>query len=581
MKRIYKNIIALLLLVTITSCNSFLDVTPTELTQETFYKSEGELKSALIGVYAPLNFETFYGGAYPLYLSGGDDLSFYQRANPGNPPTSILLANANTSTPEIATFWKTLYEGINRANLLLENVDRNKEISQAYRDGIRAEALFMRSFFYFNLVQAWGDVPLVLQPFKKIDNTIFKKRDSKQLVYDQLIADIEKALPNIPEHKGGSSTVGTITRTAAMGVLSRIYLFRAGEFFRDGTLTEGEDTKRYYQEAKRWALEVKNSGKHGLAEDYAQVFIDLASDKYNSQGVVESMWEAEFYGNREGEIQAAGRAGNTFGFGSRIDYSQVDGIKDNTGMRNPGYSYRFIYGSLKLVNMYDNEKDDVRGNWNIAPFEYTYAEDAKGNKNGAVVGRTYYPGKKPADLDQVEGMPCVELEDFTAKGYPDLKGKTRCAAKFRREYERVVPKSKNFTPINFPILRYSDVLLMLAEAENYLNGPTELAYECINAVRSRAKIKPLKGLDKASFLDAIKKERAMELAFEATRRWDLVRWGNFLTYMRDMKNYVRSSDWNQDHKYAEAYYNVTPAYNYFPIPDLEIGANPMKQNPGW
>ncbi len=580
MKRIYTNILSLLLILLITSCNSFLNVTPNELTEKTFYKSEGELKSALIGVYAPLNFETFYGGAYPLYLSGGDDLSFYQRANPGNPPTSILLANANTSTAEIATFWKTLYEGINRANSLLENVDRNTSIAQSFRDEIRAEALFMRSFFYYNLVQAWGDVPLVLTPFKKIDASIFKKRDNKHLVYDQLIADIETAIPNLPDHGGGSSTVGTITKTAAMGMLSRIYLFRAGEHFRDRT-SASANTKKYYEEAKKWALEVKNSGKHGLAKDYSQIFIDLSADQYNTQGIVESMWEAEFSGNREGEIQAAGRAGNTFGFGSRIDYSQVDGIKELTGMKNPGYSYRFIYGSLKLVNMYESEDDVVRGNWNIVPFEYTYAEDAKGNKNGLVIGRTYYPGKKPADLNEVEGMPCEELASFDEKGYPDLKGKTRCSAKFRREYEKVLPKSKNFTPINFPILRYSDVLLMLAEAENYLNGPTELAYECINAVRKRAQIAELKGLDKDSFFEAVKKERAMELSFEALRRWDLIRWGDFLSYMADMKNYVKSSDWNDNHKYAESYYNVTSAYNYFPIPDLENGANPMKQNPGW
>lgn len=578
MNKIYTKIIILLLLATgISSCNSFLDVNTSELTKNNFYKTEGELKSALLGVYAPLNFSTFYGNDYPLHLSGGNDLSFYQRSSAGT--TSMMLANANTSTKEIATFWKTLYEGINRANLLLENVDKNTEIPTDYRAKIRAEALFMRGFYYYNLVQAWGDVPLILESLKTIDASIYKKRDDKNTVYDQLIVDIKEAIPNLPEVAAPNASVGMISKTAAMGILARVYLFRAGEHFRDGEV-EHVDTRSYYEEAKKWALEVKNSGAHTLAASFAQVFIDLASDQYNSQGVIESMWEVEFAGNNEGEIKAAGRAGNTFGFGSKTDFSQIEGMKGLTGMKNPGYSYRFVYASLKLANMYDNEADKERGDWSIAPFEYMQ-EETDGSRKGDIIGRAYYPGKKPADLNEVEGMPCIEIADFEEKGYPDLNGKTRSSAKFRREYEKVLPKSKNFTPINFPILRYSDVLLMLAESENYLNGPTELAYECVNEVRNRAKIAPLANLSKEDFLSAIKKERAMELSFEALRRWDLIRWGDFLNYMDDMKRYVASDDWNKNHKYAEAYYNVTPAYNYFPIPDLEIGANPMRQNPGW
>ena len=71
------------------------------------------------------------------------------------------------------------------------------------------------------------------------------------------------------------------------------------------------------------------------------------------------------------------------------------------------------------------------------------------------------------------------------------KNRNRAAAKYRREYE-ADKKSKNDTSINFPLLRYSDILLMIAEAENEVNhGPNDLAYECINAVRERAGIKNL------------------------------------------------------------------------------------------
>lgn len=571
-----KNIIgALCLAILGSSCNSFLDVTPNELTPKTFYKTESDLKSALLGAYAPLNFEQFYGNFYPTVLAGGDDLTFYQRNNPANPPTSIIMANANRSSAEIATFWKALYEGINRANVLIENVDNNKEITEALRKQVRAEATFLRAFYHFHLVQAWGDVPLILESLKQIDYSMFRARTPKNVVYNQICSDIAEAIPHLPELTELGHT-GTISKTAAKGILARIYLFRAGEHHRDG-VAEPAEVKSYYEEVKRLTLEIKESGLHSLAPSYSQVFIDYAADKYNSQGALESMWEAEFAGNREGEVQAAGRIGNTIGFGALNDYSQVDGVREETGMKNPGMSYRFLYASLKLYRMYEEDGDRERGDWNIAPFEYTVDKQTKG-----IVGRTYYFGKKPSGLSEVEGMPCVELDENDQKGFPDNKFKTRCVAKYRREYEQVIPKAKNHTPINFPILRYSDVLLMLAEAENYLNGPTGVAYEAINAVRQRAKIKDLpQGLSKEAFLAALKKERAMELCFEAGRRWDLIRWGDFYNSMQGMKHYVSDGEWNPRHDYALEYYNVSPAYVYFPIPDLEIGANPLPQNPGW
>jgi len=180
----------------------------------------------------------------------------------------------------------------------------------------------------------------------------------------------------------------------------------------------------------------------------------------------------------------------------------------------------------------------------------------------------------------VEATPTEETEAASSRN------KTRCAAKYRREHELIGPKNKNYTPVNFPILRYSDVLLMIAEADNELTPePSALAYECIDAVRNRAGILPLSGrsLSKSQFRDAVKKERAMELCFEAGRRWDLIRWGEFGTTMRSMQGYVNQEGWGGSFKYASAYYNVPDTYTYFPIPDSEMSINKLitTNNPGW
>lgn len=562
------------------SCSDFLDKDPTKPTPGTYFNTEAELKNFLLGVYSPLMQEHFYGDSYPLYIAGGDDLTFYQRSET---KSSMLCASATSSNAEITSYWRVLYDGINRANMLLKYADKNPEILESVRVKVKAEALFLRSFYYFNLVQGWGDVPFRLEPVEEAENLSIPRTD-RDIIYDKIIADIEDAIPNLPLITDLTSP-GTISQTAAQGILARIYLFRAGEHFRQNK-NAGAEKNEYLTKSREWALEVYNSGLHKLAPSYKQVFIDMASDKYNSQGVYESMWEVEEAGNRINSLaNSAGRIGNTLGFGADYDYSSNTAFKGLTGIKNPGYSYRFAFASLKLYNMYEEEGDTERGNWNIADYEYKYLD--KNDKSQGIIGLTYFAGKKPngSATETINGF--VYEEDATTTS----KNKTRCAAKYRREYEATIPKNKNYTPINFPILRYSDVLLMLAETENELNGPDD-AYKYINEVRERAGLDELDSTNTpsyADFKDAVKKERAMELCFEALRRWDLVRWGEFHTTMNAMVGYINSNlgtdagkGWNTSHQYAEAYYKVPASYVYYPIPDWELSTNKsITQTTGW
>ena len=144
MKTKNKIIFLAIIALSVISCD-FLDKQPHELTPETYFNNESELQSFLTGVYSPLGQEYFYGNYYPVYNAGGDDLSFYQRANS---PVSIMTADANSTNQYISVFWRILYDGISRANMLLENVDINTSISVTVRKKVKAEALFLRSFYY-------------------------------------------------------------------------------------------------------------------------------------------------------------------------------------------------------------------------------------------------------------------------------------------------------------------------------------------------------------------------------------------------------------------------------------------------
>lgn len=565
MKTIKYYIFSLILALAIVSCD-FLEKDPYELSPDHFYTSDPEVESALIGVFSPLMQEYFYGNNYAYSIAGGDDLSFYQRSTPIG-GGSLLCADANSGTTDISNYWRILYDGINRANLLIEGLesDKSSAVSSALKTKALNEAKFMRAFYHFHLVQGWGSVPYRTKSVKTAQEAILAKTD-KDEIYDMLIADMELAVPNLTDfQEAGSSAY--LTKSAARGILARVYLFRAGEHFRDGK-PASPNRRNYLEKAHYWAYEVIKSNIHTLVEDYKQVFIDYSSDEYNTKGN-ESIWEVVLAGNRTNTPEfAAGRIGNTIGFGSKRDYSSVASVSKLTGIKNPGYSYRFIYASLKLYELYDGEKDVVRKNWNIAPFEYIEQED--GDK--LVTGKRYFKGLRPTSEPINPGVVEEEVNS------PNL---TRSSAKFRREYEVVVPKNKNYTPINFPILRYSDVLLMYAEAENELNGPSgALGY--INEVRRRAQIGEYgTTLNQGEMVDAIKKERALELCFEGIRRWDLIRWGEYYTKMQEMIDYTTRTGWNKDHAYAAAYYKVSPAYVYFPIPDTERSSNTIAQNPGW
>ena len=152
--------------------------------------------------------------------------------------------------------------------------------------------------------------------------------------------------------------------------------------------------------------------------------------------------------------------------------------------------------------------------------------------------------------------------------------------------------NKNYTPTNFPMLRYSDVLLMEAEAENEVNGPTQTAYDAINQVRRRGHGFGLdtvsviadapSGLSKDDFRKYLQDERARELCFEGLRKPDLIRWGLFLTAMQDQVNEISTHASSSLQYAAQAASRVSARHLLYPIPTKEMSLNKsMTQNPGW
>ncbi|MEJ7736879.1 MAG: RagB/SusD family nutrient uptake outer membrane protein [Chitinophagaceae bacterium] len=524
------------LLFLLASCEKFLDTKPTDsLSPVNYFSTEAELNAALIGVYDPFSTEDIYGSNLFTNLDASTDESFYARSNQTTGPQ---VYNYNFSEPQIRLHWRACYQGIERANLLLANMGK-PVMDETKRKQIQAQALFLRGFYHFLLVSNYGDVPLKITPTASVNDVDIARTPSKE-VYAQILKDMTEAEVDLPTSTA-NGTSSRVSKTIAEGILARVCLFMAGYPLNDASK---------YAEAAKWANKVVASGEHSLRETftatltntaYSQIFINHTRDIYD---IRESMWEAEFSGNRSDAYLESGRVGNTNG----IAFTPATNFEDT------GYCYGFINTTARLYKLYDT--GDLRRDWAIGPYNY----------NNTTFARNYFT---PTQIYQ------------------------RNCGKWRRSFEILTPKNKNWTPTNFPILRYADVLLMLAEAENQTNGPTAIAYEAINKVRRRGYGLPTvtpsidadlpMGLSKQQFQQAVQDERSRELCFEGLRRNDLIRWGIFVTTMNGLGSEIATDPLAGGLSYAKTGgLNVDPRHLLFPIPASEMSVNKkMVQNPGW
>lgn len=512
-------------LISTISCSDFLNTVPTDFsTVNNYYKTAAEYRSGAWGVYDILT--DIFTENYINVISGSTDEMYHNYTIATN-DIRVLAHNSNSSP--VITLWNNLYSGILRANAVIAIPEKPIDMDTTDYKNRLAEVRFLRGYFYYMLVANFGDVPLMTMAPNSPEN-IQIKRTAKELVYAQILDDMYFAAENailqsgLPPIAMDKKTGGgaRITQTAVWGCLARVCLQMAGEPVKDISK---------YAEAKMWAQKVYdyyNDNTLDLLIDYSQIFKDLASDKYNRN---ECMWEIEYYGDGISSTSKTGTIGTNYG-PSNSGTGKCFGIGSTNWKMTPGSG---LY-----------ETADVRQTWCNANFYY--------GANFSVTARANW-------LDNYPG-------------------------KFRREWESgTLPLYSSI--INFPVIRYSDVLLMLAEAENEVNGPTQLAHYVLNKVRKRAKATSIAGItDKNEFRQIIQDERLRELCFEGVRRLDLIRWGIYVSKVKEavaqneehltigMTTFVKPAVSNLK--------SIEPKHVLLPIPLTEINLNTfMVQNLGF
>lgn len=576
-----KTIIAVVSTFLAVSC-ALLDLKPEVIERGTFYQGPKQLEQGLYGCYGVLNSTELYGMYWSLSMTGLDDLCYYNR---NNITDYCELFIHDASTAKICDSWAKLYEGVKNCNAFLEAVS---ESGLDRQEDFQTEVRFLRAYYYFLLAQGWGDVPLRLTSSTS-PLSVKCPATKQEEIFEWVAAEMEACVENAKDNPAFAVSVqpSRVSLSTMRGILSRVYLFMAG-----ATTDFPQESKReFHHKVLSHTDAVIGSGEHALDPDYTQVFIRMISDKYDTR-FRESMWEVEFLGNREtSDFWSNGRIGDLNGMMSQAG--------SGFSSFNCNYSYGMYSGSLKLWDLYwhedrvDSERDlpivtDIRQEWNMAPYNYA--------------GSDYYPpyGDFGSDGSGARGSGSSKASiDKTPYAYryisttvdPTSARGDRNSSKFRREavYEGHQNAKNLFTSINFPLLRYSDILLMRAEADNeYYKKPSYESYLMLKEVRSRAGIqtKPFDDYsDYASFKSFVMNERGRELCFESVRRWDLIRWGVFVESMNAYAQWTSLPEWESSSlasRAANMGSNVQEKHILFPIPTIELGVNTeMKQNRLW
>jgi len=486
-------------------CKKYLDQKPiTEVGSDLVFKDVASTTQAIAGVYSRLVGDQGFGIRLSLYYTVDNDEMQGPTGAADADRRDIARYAATSSNAQLEKPFNQLFQGIEYANICVDNIPKmdmytsgtdqqKKQLQRMY-----GEALTLRAQFYLEAIMNWGDLPQHFLPaYAQAAGAPFPAKIDRDTLYEQLLTDLKIAEDLVP-WRNDVSSIGDqvderITKGAVKGLRARVALFRGGYSLRqDGTIKRGSNYQAYYQIAKDECNDIITSGQHSMNPSFKALWKDQVCGHAVADPNGELMFQASAIG-------LTGAEDTKLGY---YNGPTVNGKGNKSINIMPTYFYLF-------------DSTDLRRDVTCAAYN---------------VG---------ANGSQKIGQAVTAI----------------CDGKYRRDWSSnpvIDPSSAvQYLGYKWQILRYSDVLLMFAEAENELNGPTAAAYNAINMVRRRGYGKPiatpdvtvdLAGLSKSTFQAALIRERALELGGEGVRKFDLIRWNLLAAAIADTKaNLTRMS----------------------------------------
>ena len=389
-----KNItIIVLFALLLSSCKK--DIGYTFPGQSTNNASADLLISELAGTYNVLEASEMYGwGQWGLFAAGNDEAY----ANNINGTSSLALVESLRSSASDASYlnlWKDLWFGVERANTALYVINQ-PAMDSTLRRNIKGQLLFLRAYYYYLLVNNYGDVPYRTYPASTMGTNLAIPETPSKQIYDSIIKDMTAA-DTMVQTLTQARTTTVVTQTAVEGILARVCMSAAGYPVNGG--------KPYYQKSLYWSQKVINSGVHGLyatpiattnpTPAYARIFINNMANNTVDNNKGEAMWDAAFLSN----------GANASGSSTNSSYTVTQLLGVNLGIPCPSptskcNAYYHPYPSF----YYQFGAGDQRKDWALANYVLdSNSQQLKGWGIKFKLTQAYYTSKIPLDSSKIAG----------------------------------------------------------------------------------------------------------------------------------------------------------------------------------
>lgn len=540
-----------------TSCEKFLDKTPTEYSSVGFYQSDAAVKNGVSGIYSALYINTGYLCPFNVYMEHFTGLAMERAEN-----NTIGAGGAlNPDNAVVQSWWTSLYVIIARANsVIYGSAPYIGSLGSSSKQYI-AEAKVLRAFAYYNLIATYGDVPFFKEPV-----TVDQYKDgrtSKVTILDFILSDMDEAVADLPWI---AAERGRVDKAVAYGLKARAALL-------GGSLNYGGKSQDYFTIAANAAKAV--IGQRTLASNYENLFTKAGQTKADVRN--ETLFEL-MYSDQGTKLF------HVIGFG------QVSRNYGQTG-RHPSAlladTYECIDGKrIDESPLYDPKKPGANRDPRFKATLWMHGDTVMGNTKGTDAGRIKFV------LDVFN--PTTMFYNFTTGvWYSGTNADINSGAAWTsfanagvgymwKKFSNEPTEQISATTCDVPLMRYAEVLLTYAEAKIELNSLDQTVYDAINLVRNRSKM-PNVSADRMGnqekMRQLVRRERKVELALEGLHFVDMRRWkigdiendspsyGYPIALTRDSKGYIASGG------YADATPDMVPNFKKSARHDLNDIAN--------
>jgi hypothetical protein len=621
------------------SCRKYLDVVPDNVaTIDYAFRQRSTAEQFLFTCYSymPKHGDV---STNPAFMAGDEIWFYYPYAIPGytvNVSAWEIARGNQSATSPLVSYWNgtngasRLYQAIRDCNILLENINRVPGMDQYEKDQWSAEAIFLKAYYHWWLLQLYGPIPIVDKnlPINASQEEVQIERMPVDSCFNYVIRTMENAMTSLPDRIENQSTqMGRITRAIAMAVKARILVTAASPLFNGNTVypnfvsrsgrpffNQSFDQQKWVKaaEACRAAIDICSGQGHRLNRFNPSVSYNLPAELQTVMDLRTAITD-----NFNSEVVW----GNTNSMANQIQNMAQPRMNAANGLNLSFWGISAV--PLKIVNMFYTK------NGVPATEDKTLDFPARGaSTRTATAANKYYIqpdyttaainfDREPrfyADLgfdgsilfgqgnQDVNALNHLEARQGQYSGWAGTPNNYNITGYWPVKlvnYLNVMPSTTTYsiTPYAWPVIRMADLYLLYAECLNEVNGPSAEAYRWIDSVRTRAGIptvaqawstystNPAAYTSKEGLRQIIHRERLIEMAFEGQRFWDLRRWKEAeRTWLEPIQG------WNISQSDVVGYYQVTTLFNrtfrlrdyFWPIAENDLLVNKnLVQNPGW